>query len=65
MESWMTVWENHLSLLVADSHLVHDWIEEGLLWAKKYYRKMDSSKAFAVSMCTCSHLLGDATRMWN
>ena len=56
MESWMTAWEDHQEYLAAD-HQVHNWIEEGLYWAKKYYRRMDSSKAFAISMCACSNIL--------
>lgn len=59
MESWMTVWEDHQNLLAGEDHCAHDWVEEGLLWAKKYYRKMDDSKAFAISLCTCSHIFCD------
>jgi hypothetical protein len=29
------------------------WIDEGLLWAEKYYRRMDFSKAYAIAMCRC------------
>ena len=55
IESWMTAWESHQELVLSTRVAVHEWIEEGLTWAKKYYRRMDNSKAYAIAMCTCRH----------
>ena len=33
------------------THPALAWIGEGLTWATKYYRRMDNSKSYVVTMC--------------
>jgi hypothetical protein len=46
-EIFLTKWEK---LAVAKPHL-KPWIDEGLLWATKYYRRFDSCDAYVIAMC--------------
>jgi hypothetical protein len=45
-ELLMTVWEN---LGKVHPHLAY-WTEIGLLWARKYYKRMDDTQAYIVTM---------------
>ena len=49
IEMFMSLWE---ALRQRHAHL-KPWVDEGISWAKKYYCHMDSSKAYAIAMCTC------------
>jgi hypothetical protein len=46
-EIFLTKWEK---LAVKKPHL-KPWIDEGLVWATKYYRRLDSSDAYVIAMC--------------
>jgi hypothetical protein len=44
---FMTDWER----LAAQHELLRPWTEIGLQWAKKYYKRMDDTDAYVVTMC--------------
>ena len=46
-EIFLTKWDK----FAVEKLQVKHWIEEGLKWAKMYYRMMDSSDAYVVAMC--------------
>ena len=50
-EVFMTAWEEQQAGYALESHPASDWIEEGLFWARKYYNRMNNSKAYIVTMC--------------
>ena len=46
-ELFMTKWEQ-----LGDDHMnLKPWIDIGLKWAKKYYTKMDDTRAYVIAMC--------------
>ena len=46
-EMFMSQWE-----YVRDHHEeTRSWVDVGLTWAKKYYRRMDHTKAYIIAMC--------------
>ncbi|KAF8872831.1 ribonuclease H-like domain-containing protein [Infundibulicybe gibba] len=51
-ETMMTNWER---LCEKAPHLKR-WIDVGLLWAKKYYKRMDLTRAYVIAMCPYSPL---------
>jgi hypothetical protein len=56
-ERFMTAWEK---LSEKNPHLAVA-INKGLMFANKYYKKMDETKAYILAMCKCSFILfGDA-----
>jgi hypothetical protein len=55
-EIFMTRWEMN----AADHPRLKPMIQAGLEWAYKYYRRMDSTKAYVVSMCTSNFILNAA-----
>jgi hypothetical protein len=52
-ESFMSKWEEIAIVRPALS----PWINEGLRWAKKYYKRMDETKAYVIAMCEYNHYL--------
>jgi hypothetical protein len=46
-EMFLTKWEK----LAARKPLLKPWIDVGLSWATKYYRRLDSSDAYVIAMC--------------
>jgi hypothetical protein len=46
-EIFMTEWEK----FAADYPALKFWIDIGLHWAKKYYKRMDDTDAYVVTMC--------------
>lgn len=46
-ESFMTKWEN----LSRDHPRLQDHIDPGLQWARRYYNRMDRTRAYVISMC--------------
>lgn len=47
LELLMSAWE---ALQATNPH-VKPWIEVGLDWATRYYKRMDETRAYAVAMC--------------
>lgn len=46
-EMLMTEWEK-----LGEQHSkLRPWTEVGLKWAKKYYNRMDDTKAYVITMC--------------
>jgi len=46
-ELFMTQWEK-----LGDEHLnLKAWTDIGLKWATKYYKRMDDTDAYVISMC--------------
>jgi len=46
-EIFLTKWEK----LALAKPWLKDWIDVGLSWATKYYRRFDSSDAYIIAMC--------------
>jgi hypothetical protein len=46
-EIFMTRWEK----LRAKFPLLKPWIDVGLQWAEKYYKRMDDTDAYVIAMC--------------
>jgi hypothetical protein len=57
MEIFLTKWEK---LALAKPHL-KPWIDVGLTWATKYYRRLDSSNAYVIAMCKFHFTLKEYT----
>jgi hypothetical protein len=45
-EMLMTKWEK-----IAESDTLKPLVEPGLEWTTRYYRRMDGTKAYIISMC--------------
>jgi hypothetical protein len=55
LEIFMTAWEE-----MGDKHPhLKPFLDEGLKFAKKYYRRMDRSRAYTIAMCECPHCYQD------
>jgi len=46
-EMFMTEWEK----LGEQHEILRPWTEIGLEWAKKYYKRMDDTDAYVITMC--------------
>ena len=46
-ELFMTAWENKAQ----ETPRLQPFIDVGLKWAKKYYKRMDNTRAYVVAMC--------------
>lgn len=46
-EVFMTKWEN----LIKKKPALKPYIEEGLIWAQKYYIQMDNTDVYIIGMC--------------
>jgi hypothetical protein len=48
-ELFMTQWEN-----LGEAHAnLKPWTDIGLHWARKYYTRMDNTRAYIIAMCEC------------
>jgi hypothetical protein len=45
-EQFMTAWEQ-----VRKYKQLKPWIDVGINWATKYYKRMDDTKAYVIAMC--------------